>query len=80
LFGKRLNSVVVGLGLGFGLGLDVSVENGNSSDGVSGLRDEVGPADGAGGVRGEPLVDALGVEHVIALGDQTQRFGVLELV
>jgi len=72
----------VGLGLGFGLGLDVmrSVENWNSSDGVSGLRDEVGPADGAGGVGGEPLVDALRVEHVIALGDQTQRFGVLELV
>jgi len=30
-------------------------------------------------VGAQPLVDALGVENVIALGDQTQRFGVLEL-
>jgi hypothetical protein len=44
-----------------------------------GVRDEVGAADGAGDVRGEPGVDAVRVEDVGALGQQAQRLVVVEL-
>lgn len=56
------------------------VEHSELGDWIAGLRDEVGSADGTRGVRSQPLVDALGVEHVVALGDQTQHFVVLELI
>ncbi|MED6182005.1 hypothetical protein PIB30_024634 [Stylosanthes scabra] len=48
-------------------------------DGLAGLRNEIGAANGAGCVGGEPLVDALRMEDVVTLWNQTQRFGVLEL-
>ena len=50
---------------------------------MAGVRDgrvgEVGAADGAGDVRGEPRVDAVRVEDVGALGQQAQRLVVVEL-
>lgn len=49
-------------------------------EGLAGLGHEVSPADGTGGVRREPRVDAVGVERVAALGDQAERLLVLELV
>lgn len=49
-------------------------------DRLAGLRDEVGAANGTRGVGSQPGVDAVRVEHVVALGDQAQRFFVLELV
>lgn len=58
-----------------GIGVDAR----NSADGLIGLRNEVGSADGAGGMGSQPLVDALWVEDVIALGYQTQGFGIFEL-
>lgn len=48
--------------------------------GLARLRDEVGPANRASHVRPEPHVDALGVEHVVALGDEPQGVLVLEFV
>lgn len=44
------------------------------------MRDEVGPADGAGSVGGQPLVDTVRMEDVVALGHEAERLGVLELV
>lgn len=46
----------------------------------SGSWEEVGTTNGAGVVIDEPGVDALGVEHVATVWDQTQRFVALELV
>jgi len=46
---------------------------------VVGAGDEVGAADGAGDVGGEPRVDAVRVEDVGALGQQAQRLVVVEL-
>jgi len=47
---------------------------------LSGNGYQVGPTNRARVVRGQPGVDALGVENVAALGEQTQRFVVFELV
>lgn len=47
---------------------------------LSGYGDQVGPTNRARGVGGQPGVDAIGVENVAALGEQTQRFVVFELV
>jgi hypothetical protein len=47
---------------------------------LSGNGDQVGPTNRARGVRDQPGVDAIGVENVAALGEQTQRFVVFELV
>lgn len=75
LFWHRLNGVVLRLDV-FRLG----DRNRDSVNRLVRLRDEVSSTNRAGGVRGEPLVDALRVKHVVTLWDQTQRFGFLELV
>ena len=46
---------------------------------VVGLGDDGEPAEGAGGVGGEPHVDALGVEAVAAAGQEPGLLAVLEL-
>ena len=41
---------------------------------------KVGTTNRTSDVRGQPKIDTVGVKHVIALGEQTQRFVVFELV
>lgn len=43
------------------------------------VRDEVGAANGAGRVGREPGVDAVGVEDVVALGEQAKHIAPIEL-
>lgn len=72
----------VGIGSVFGLTrVVIRVENlyGGGLN-LSGNGDQVGPTNRARVVRGQPGVDALGVENVAAFGEQTQRFVVFELV
>uniref|UniRef100_A0A7N0SXZ3 Uncharacterized protein n=1 Tax=Kalanchoe fedtschenkoi TaxID=63787 RepID=A0A7N0SXZ3_KALFE len=45
-----------------------------------GILREISAADGAGGVGREPGVDALRVEHVVALGEEPEGLLLVELV